>query len=123
VVALLSGFRSGGENTLGLDGAILLEEGVVDRVDADLRNTGGDLAVEPRTTPDTVRLRTGVGTGGSLDLADDAEIGDFVPIGCEDDVRRCGDTPVFLSCCMSGFRRICLNEASEVGANNFALPL
>lgn len=116
MAALLSGFRGGGENTFGFDGAILLEEGEFDMVDADLRNTGGDLTVGPRTTPETVRLRTGVGAGDSLDLVDNAEM---AASGCGDDGRRRGDFSAFWSCCMSGFRRFCLDEVSEVG-NGFA---
>ena len=121
MVTLFGGFRGGGENTFCLDGAILLEEGVVDRVDADLRNAGGDLTVGPRTTPETARLRTGVGAGDCLDLADNAEMGDFVASGCEDDGRRCGDVSVFWSGCMGRFRGFCLIEASEVGVKDFAL--
>lgn len=52
-----------------------------DRVDADLLNTGGDLTLGLRTTPETVRLRTGVGIGDSLDLADKAEMGDLIEAG------------------------------------------
>ena len=118
---MLGGFRGGGENTFNLDGAVLLEEGVIDRVDADLRITGGDLRLGLRTTPETVRLRTGVGAGDSLDLADDAGMGDFLGSGWEDGGRRCGDGLVRWSCCVICFRRFCLDEASEVGVNDFAL--
>jgi hypothetical protein len=121
VVAVPGGFRGGGENTFGLDGAVLLEEGAFDKVDADLRNTGGDLTLGLRTIPETVRLRTGVGTGDSLDLADKAGTGDFLGSGWEDGSRRCGDALILFSCCVIGFRIFCLDEASEVGVNDFAL--
>ena len=94
--AVLNGFRGGGETTFGLGGAFLLEEGVFDRVDADLRITGGDLTLGLRTTPETVRCRTGVGAANSLGLADKAEMGDLL-VGFEDG-RRCGVTFVFWSC-------------------------
>lgn len=67
-------------------------------VDADLRNAGGDLTVEARTTPEMVRLRTGVGADDSLDLADNAEMGDLAASSCEDGDRCCGDVSAFLSC-------------------------
>ena len=118
-VVLLDGFRGGGENTFSFGGAVLLE-GVFDRVDADLRVTGGDLTLGLRTTPETVRLRTGVGTGNSLDLADKAGIGDLAETGCEGG-RRCGVFLVFWSCWVSGFRRGCLDEDSEAGVSDFAL--
>lgn len=120
MVTLLGGFRGGGENTFVFDRAVLLE-GMFDRVDADLRNIGGDLTVGLRTTPETVRLRTGVGTCNSLDLMDNAEMGEFVTSGCEDGARRCGDVSVIWSCCMSGFRGFFLDAASEAGVNDFAL--
>jgi len=119
-VIVLDGFRGGGENTFGLGGTVLLEEGVFDRVDADLRITGGDLTLGLRTTPETVRLRTGVGAGGSLDFADKAEIGDLAEAGCEGS-RRCGVVFVFWSCWVSGLRRDCLDEDSEAGVSDFAL--
>jgi len=115
----LEGFRGESENTFGLDGAVLLEEGVFDRVDADLRIAGGDLTLDPRTTPETVRLRTGVGTGDSLDLADKAGIGDLAGTGCEGG-RRCGLVLVFWSCWISGLRRGCLDEDSEAEVGGFA---
>lgn len=93
---------------------------MLNRADADLRITGGDLTLGLRTTPDTVRLRTGVGTAGSSDLADNVEIGDLVEAGCED--GRCsGVVFAFWSCRAKGFRRGCLDEASEAGVNGFAL--
>jgi hypothetical protein len=116
---VLDGFRGGGENTFGLGGAFL-PEGVFGRVDADLRITGGDLTLGLRTTPETVRLRTGVGAADSFDLADKAEIGDLVEAGCEDG-RRCGVAFVFWSCWANGFLTGCLDEDSEAGVNNFAL--
>jgi hypothetical protein len=91
-----------------------------DRVDADLRITGGDLTLGLRTTPEAVRLRIGVGAGDSLDLMDKAEMGDLVETGCEDG-RRCGVAFVFWSCWISGFRRDRLDEDSEAGINDFAL--
>ena len=84
-------FRGGGESAFDLDGAVLLEEGVIDRVDADLRTTGGDLTLGLRTTPEIVRLRTGVGAGDSLDLADTVGMGDFLGSGWRGGGRRCGD--------------------------------
>ena len=84
MATLLGSFGSGGENTFGLD-AGLLGEGVFSRVDADLRNTGGDLTVEPRTTPETVRLRITVGESETLDFVDSAETGDFEASSCEGD--------------------------------------
>ena len=119
VVALV-GFLGGGENTFGLDGAVLLGEGMLDRVDADLRMTGGDLTFGLRTTPETVRLRAGVGSGDPLDLADKAETGDLAETGCEDG-RRCGVVLALWSRWVSGFRRACLDEDSEAGVNDFAL--
>lgn len=95
-------------------------DSVLKRVDADLRITGGDLTLGLRTTPETVRLRAGVGAADSLDLADKAEVGDLVEVGCEDG-RRCGVAFVFWSCWVSGFRRCCLDEGSEAGANDFVL--
>lgn len=121
VVVVLGGFRGGGEKTFGFDGAVLLEEGVLESVDADLRITGGDLTLGLRMTPETVRFRMGVGAGDSLDLTDNAEMGDFVVSGCEGVGRRCGVDFPFWSCCSSGFREFCLDEASEVAANGFAL--
>lgn len=88
-VVVFDGFRGGGENTFGLGGAVLLEDGVFDRVDADLLITGGDLTLGLRTTPETVRLRTGVCTADTLDLVDNAEVGDLVEVDCEVS-RRCG---------------------------------
>lgn len=84
VVVLLNGFRAGGENTFGLGGTVLFEGGAIDKVDADLRIAGGDMTPGLRATPETVRLRTGVGVGEALDFADNAEMGDFVGSGCED---------------------------------------
>lgn len=122
VVTMPGGFRGGGENTFGLDGTIFLEEGVVDRVDADLLNAGGDLTLGLRMTPEMVRLRTGVGTGDSLGLAEDAEMGDFVGRGGEGGSRRCAvEVFAFWSCCTGGFRKVCLDETSEVGVRDFAL--
>lgn len=118
-VIALGGFRGGGENTFGLGGIVLLEEGVFDRVDADLRITGGDLTLGLRTTPETVRLRTGVGTAGSLDLADKVEMGDLVEAGRED-CRRCGVVFAFWSWWASGLRRGCLDEDSDAGVSDFA---
>jgi hypothetical protein len=117
---VLDGFRGGGENTFGLGGAVLLEGGVFDRVDADLRITGGDLTLGLRTIPETVRFRTGVGTGDSLDLADKAGVGSLAETGCEGG-RRCGVVLVFWSCWVSGLRRGCLTEDSEAGVSGFAL--
>ena len=118
VVVVLGGFRGGGENTFSLGGTVLLEEGVFDRVDADLRITCGDLTLGLRTTPETVRLRTGVGAAGSLELADKAEMGDLVEAGREDS-RRCGVVFPFWSWLASGFRRGCLDEDSEAGVSGF----
>lgn len=118
-VVVFGGFRGGGESTFGLGGAVLFEEGMLDRVDADLRMTGGDLTFGLRTTPETVRLRTGVGTGDSLDLADKAETGDLAETCCADGLR-CGVVLVFWSCWVSGLRRACLDEDSEAGVNGFA---
>lgn len=75
-------------------GAGLLEEGVFDRVDADLRSTDGDLMLGLRTTPEIVRLRTGVDADDSFDLADGAGMGDFWG-GREGDGRYCGDVVEF----------------------------
>ena len=97
----------------------MLDEGAFDRVDADLRITGGDLTLGLRTTPETVRLRTGVSAGDSLDLADKAEMGDLVEAGCEGG-RRCGVIFVFWSCWASGFRGG-LDEDEEAGVSDFAL--
>ena len=92
---------------------------MIDRVDADLRITGGDLTLGLRTTPETVRLRTGLGAADSLDLADKAEIGDLAEAGREDG-RRCGvvDFP-FWSWWARGFRKGCLDEDSEAGVSDF----
>ena len=117
MVAVLGGFRGGGENTFDLGGTVL--EGVFDRVDADLRITGGDLTLGLRTTPETVRLRTGVGTADSLDLAGKVEMGDLVEAGREDG-RRCGVVFQFWSWWARGFRRGCLDEDSEAGVSDFA---
>lgn len=95
-------------------------EGAFDRVDADLRITGGDLTLGLWTTPETVRLRIGVSAGETLDLADKAEMGDLVETGCEG-CRRCGVVFLFWSCWVSGFRRDCLGGDSEAGVNDFAL--
>lgn len=116
---VLDNFRGEGEKVFGLGGAVLLEEGVFDRVDADLRIAGGDLTLDPRTTPETVRLRTGVGTGDSLDLADKRGTGDLAGTCCEDG-RRCGVVLVFWSCWINGLRRGCLDEDSEAGVGGFA---
>lgn len=110
-VAVADCFRDGGEKTFGFGGAVLLEEGAFDRVDADLLIAGGDLTFGLRTTPETVRLRTGVGIGDSLDLTKN---------GWEDD-RRCGVVLMFWSCWVSGFRRGCLDEDSETGVSDFVL--
>jgi len=119
VVVVPGCFRVGGENTFSLGGTVLLEEGEFDRVDADLRITCGDLTLGLRTTPETVRLRIGVGAAaGSLELADKAEIGDLVEAGCEDG-RRCGVVFPFWSWWASGFRRGCLDEDSEAGVSGF----
>ena len=66
----------------------MLEEGAFDGVDADLLITGGDLIFGLRATPEAVRLRTGAGTGDSLDLANKAEVEDLTETGQEDD-RYC----------------------------------
>ena len=95
-------------------------EGVLDRVDADLRITGGDLTLGLRTTPEAVRLRSGVGAGDSFGLADCAEGGDLAEIGREGG-RHCEVVFVFWSCRAKGFRRGCLDEDSEAGVNDFAL--
>ena len=94
---MLDVFRGGGEKTFDLGRTVLLEEGVFDRVDADLRITGGDLTLGLRTAPETVRLRTGVGTNSSLDMAGEGRIGDLAETGCEDG-RRWGVNLMFWSC-------------------------
>ena len=89
-----------------------------DRVDADLRITCGDLTLGLRTTPETVRLRTGVGAAGSLRLADKMEMGDLAEAGREDD-RRCGVVFLFWSWWVGGLRRGCLDEDWEAGVGGF----
>ena len=56
-----------------------------DGVDAYLLITGGDLIFGLQATPEAVCLRTGVGTGNSLDLANKAEVEDFTETSQEDD--------------------------------------
>ena len=63
----------------------MLEEGAFDGVDAYLLITGGDLTFGLRATPEAVCLRTGVGTGNSLDLANKAEVEDLTETSQEDD--------------------------------------
>lgn len=117
-VVVLGGFRGGGENTFSFGGTVLLEEGVFDRLEADLRITCGVLTLGLRTTPETVRLRIGVDADGSLELTDKVEMGDLARVGL-DDGRRCGVVFPFWSWWASGFRRGCLTEDSEAGVSSF----
>ena len=117
---VLDAFRDGGERAFDLGRVVLFEDGVFDKVDADLRITCGDLMLGLRTTPETVRLRTGVGTDNSLDVAGEGGIGDLGDISCEDG-RRCGVDLMFWSCWIRGFRGGCLDEGSETGVSDFVL--
>ena len=117
---VLDAFRDGGGKTFDLGRVVFFGDGVFDKVDADLRITCCDLTLGLRTAPETVRLRTGVGTDNSLGVADEGGIGDLGGIDCEDG-RRCGVDLMFWSCWIRGFRRGCLDEDSETGVGDFVL--
>lgn len=114
MATLLSCCRGSDKDIFCLVGAVLLEEGVLHRVDADLRSTGGDLTVGLRTTPEMARLRTGVGTGDPLDFEDNVKMGDLVVSGCE-------DFSMVWSCFIGDFRTFCLDEAPEAEVGDLTL--